>query len=57
MLMLNRYPSLRVAYIDEREETVNEKSQKFHYSVLLKGGDKYDEVRIAIASLILNSFA
>ncbi|KAH9706167.1 callose synthase 7 [Citrus sinensis] len=41
--LMIKYPSLRVAYIDEREETVNEKSQKFHYSVLLKGGDKYDE--------------
>ncbi|KAJ4729026.1 Callose synthase [Melia azedarach] len=41
-LMLT-YPSLRVAYIDEREETVNNKSQKFYYSVLLKGGDKLDE--------------
>ncbi|GAV79263.1 Glucan_synthase domain-containing protein/FKS1_dom1 domain-containing protein [Cephalotus follicularis] len=41
-LMLT-YPSLRVAYIDEREETVNEKLQKVYYSVLLKGGDKLDE--------------
>ncbi|KAG7012054.1 Callose synthase 7 [Cucurbita argyrosperma subsp. argyrosperma] len=41
-LMLT-YPSLRVAYIDEREETVNGKSQKFYYSVLVKGGDKLDE--------------
>ncbi|KAK3446271.1 hypothetical protein EUGRSUZ_A02008 [Eucalyptus grandis] len=37
------YPSLRVAYIDEREETVNGKSQKCCYSVLVKGGDKLDE--------------
>ncbi|KAJ8749374.1 hypothetical protein K2173_018863 [Erythroxylum novogranatense] len=41
-LMLT-YPSLRVAYIDEREETVNGQSQKFYYSVLVKGGDKLDE--------------
>ncbi|KAL5791708.1 hypothetical protein ACOSP7_000302 [Xanthoceras sorbifolium] len=41
-LMLT-YPSLRVAYIDQREETVNGKSQKFYYSVLLKGGEKLDE--------------
>ncbi|XP_010462583.1 PREDICTED: callose synthase 7-like [Camelina sativa] len=41
-LML-KYPSLRVAYIDEREETVNGKSQKVFYSVLLKGCDKLDE--------------
>ncbi|XP_030515431.1 callose synthase 7 [Rhodamnia argentea] len=37
------YPSLRVAYIDEREETVNGKSQKCCYSVLVKGGDTLDE--------------
>ncbi|KAH9706027.1 callose synthase 7 [Citrus sinensis] len=41
--LMIKYPSLRVAYLDEREEIVNGKSQKFHYSVLLKGGDKYDE--------------
>ncbi|XP_043699238.1 callose synthase 7-like isoform X3 [Telopea speciosissima] len=41
-LML-QYPSLRVAYIDEREETVNGKPEKVYYSVLLKGGDKLDE--------------
>ncbi|XP_058101234.1 callose synthase 7 [Magnolia sinica] len=41
-LML-KYPSLRVAYIDEREETVNEKVVKVYYSVLLKGGEKLDE--------------
>ncbi|KAK3446273.1 hypothetical protein EUGRSUZ_A02010 [Eucalyptus grandis] len=37
------YPSLRVAYIDEREETVNGISQKCCYSVLVKGGDSLDE--------------
>ncbi|KAK8958474.1 Callose synthase 7 [Platanthera guangdongensis] len=37
------YPQLRVAYIDEREETVDGKSEKFYYSVLVKGGDKLDE--------------
>jgi len=42
--MLCRYPSLRVAYIDEMEETVNGRSEKIYYSVLVKGGDKLDEV-------------
>ncbi|KAH7833941.1 hypothetical protein Vadar_011284 [Vaccinium darrowii] len=37
-LMLT-YPSLRVAYIDEGEKTVNGKSEKLYYSVLIKGGD------------------
>ncbi|KAH8515571.1 hypothetical protein Peur_047053 [Populus x canadensis] len=41
-LMLTN-PSLRIAYIDEREVTVNGKSQKLYYSVLVKGGDKFDE--------------
>ncbi|QCD79590.1 callose synthase 7-like [Vigna unguiculata] len=37
------YSALRVAYIDETEETKDGKSQKVYYSVLVKGGDKYDE--------------
>ncbi|WZZ66629.1 hypothetical protein YC2023_077999 [Brassica napus] len=41
-LML-KYPSLRVAYVDEREETADAKSPKVFYSVLLKGGAKFDE--------------
>ncbi|KAL8201436.1 hypothetical protein R6Q57_012775 [Mikania cordata] len=41
-LMLT-YPSLRVAYIDEREDTINGRSQKVFYSVLVKGGDSLDE--------------
>ncbi|KAK7861274.1 callose synthase 7 [Quercus suber] len=44
-LMLTN-PSLRVAYIDEREETINGKSQKLYYSVLVKGGEKLDEVSL-----------
>ncbi|KAL2496657.1 Callose synthase 7 [Forsythia ovata] len=41
-LMLT-YPSLRVAYIDEREETIDGKNEKVYYSVLVKGGEKLDE--------------
>ncbi|XP_061350259.1 callose synthase 7-like [Gastrolobium bilobum] len=41
-LMLT-HSGLRVAYIDESEETRDGKTQKFYYSVLVKGGDKYDE--------------
>ncbi|XP_021735292.1 callose synthase 7-like [Chenopodium quinoa] len=37
------YPSLRVAYIDEREEKVAENNGKVYYSVLVKGGFKLDE--------------
>jgi len=39
-----RYRSLRVAYIDETEKTIDGKSRKFYFSVLVKGGDKLDEV-------------
>ncbi|XP_059452724.1 callose synthase 7-like isoform X2 [Corylus avellana] len=41
--LLLKYPSLRVAYIDETEETKNGKSRKSYFSVLVKGGDKLDE--------------
>ncbi|XP_068345773.1 callose synthase 7-like [Pyrus communis] len=41
-LMLT-YSSLRIAYIDTREEQVNEKPKKTYYSILVKGGDKWDE--------------
>ncbi|OMO49646.1 Glycosyl transferase, family 48 [Corchorus capsularis] len=40
--LMSRHPSLRVAYIDEREENIGGKSQKTYYSVLVKGGDKFD---------------
>ena len=39
-----REKSLRVAYIDTREDTVNGKTEKVHYSVLIKGGETLDEV-------------
>nr|CAD1834785.1 unnamed protein product [Ananas comosus var. bracteatus] len=41
--LMIKYPSLRVAYIDEKEEMVDGKSEKSYYSVLVKGGDKWDE--------------
>ncbi|KAB2613297.1 callose synthase 7-like [Pyrus ussuriensis x Pyrus communis] len=41
-LMLT-YPSLRVAYIDTIDEQVNGRPQKTYFSVLVKGGDKWDE--------------
>lgn len=38
---------MRVAYIDEREETIQgKKTEKVYYSVLVKGGDKLDEVLV-----------
>lgn len=39
ILFINRYPSLRVAYIDEVEETSKDRSknnQKVYYSTLVK---------------------
>ncbi|XP_050383737.1 callose synthase 7 [Argentina anserina] len=42
--MMLTYHSLRVAYIDTREGPVNNgKPQKIYFSVLVKGGDKWDE--------------
>lgn len=38
-----RHSALRVAYIDETEDTKGGK--KVYYSVLVKGGEKYDQVR------------
>ena len=37
-----------MAYIDEREDTINGKPQKVYYSVLVKGGDTLDEVTSVI---------
>jgi hypothetical protein len=42
---LYRNPSLRVAFIDEVEApTRNGTTEKTYYSVLVKGGEKYQEV-------------
>ena len=49
-----RHSALRVAYIDETEETKDGKSQKVYYSVLVKGGDKYDEVRSKNSGLMFS---
>jgi hypothetical protein len=43
--MVHRNPSLRVAFIDEVEEcTGNQTTGKAYYSVLIKGGEKDEEV-------------
>ena len=49
-----RHSALRVAYIDETEDTKDGKSQKVYYSVLVKGGDKYDEVRSKNSGLMFS---
>jgi len=44
---LHRNPSLRVAFIDEVEApTGNGATEKTYFSVLVKGGEKYDEVLV-----------
>jgi callose synthase len=41
MYKLYRYPALRIAYIDEKEEPLpNGKLEKHYYSVLVKGDDE-----------------
>ena len=39
-----RYPSLRVAYIDEKEVREKDKIHKEYYSVLIKAVNGLDEV-------------
>lgn len=51
LLPIGRYPSLRVAYIDEVEEPVKDKSkkgnQKVYYSVLVKVPKSTDHSSLA----------
>jgi callose synthase len=43
--LMIKYPSLRIAYIDEVEDRSRNGTKKTYYSVLVKGaGGKYDEV-------------
>lgn len=44
VLHLSSNPSLRVAYIDEVEESEGGKVQKVYYSVLVKAVDNLDQV-------------
>lgn len=39
-----RYPALRVAYIEEKEEIVGDKPQKVYSSVLAKAVGNFDQV-------------
>jgi callose synthase len=43
-LHVYRYPSLRVAYIDEKEMREKDKIHKEYYSVLIKAVNGLDEV-------------
>ena len=51
LITIGRYPSLRVAYIDEVEETVKDTSkkgnQKVYYSVLVKVPKSTDHSSLA----------
>lgn len=40
-----RYPSLRVAYVEEKEEMVENKPRKVYSSVLVKAVNGFDQVR------------
>ena len=39
-----RYPALRVAYVEEKEEIIGNKPQKVYSSVLVRGANGYDQV-------------
>lgn len=39
-----RYPSLRVAYVEEKEEIVEDKPRKVYSSLLVKAVNGYEQV-------------
>lgn len=39
-----RYPSLRVAYVEEKEEIMANKTQKVYSSILVKAVNGFDQV-------------
>lgn len=39
-----RYPSLRVAYVEEKEEILSNKTQKVYSSILVKAVNGFDQV-------------
>ncbi|CAK7351705.1 unnamed protein product [Dovyalis caffra] len=41
--LMNRYPSVRVAYVEEKEEIVNDKIQKVYSSILVKAVNGLDQ--------------
>lgn len=43
-----RYPSLRVAYVEEREEIVLDVPKKVYYSILVKAVNGFDQVSITL---------
>ena len=43
-MLICRYPALRVAYIEEKEEIVGDKPQKVYSSILAKAVGNFDQV-------------
>lgn len=41
--LLNRYPALRVAYVEEKEDIIDNNLQKVYSSVLVRGANGYDQ--------------
>ncbi|KAK3152612.1 hypothetical protein QOZ80_2BG0161290 [Eleusine coracana subsp. coracana] len=41
--LMTRYPALRVAYIEEKEVIVNNRTQKVYSSILIKGENNFDQ--------------
>ncbi|KAJ6333125.1 hypothetical protein OIU77_009065 [Salix suchowensis] len=49
--LMNRYPSVRVAYVEEIEEIVKDKSQKVYSSILVKAVGGFDQASKALVSM------
>lgn len=48
-----RYPSLRVAYVEEREEIVLDMPKKVYYSILVKAVNGFDQVSNAFLQCLI----
>lgn len=53
MTVVFRYPSLRVAYVEEREEIVSDVPKKVYYSILVKAVNGFDQVSKAFLQYLI----
>lgn len=53
MTAVLRYPSLRVAYVEEREEIVSDVPKKVYYSILVKAVNGFDQVAKAFLQYLI----
>lgn len=48
-----RYPALRVAYVEEKEEIIGDKTRKVYSSILVKAVGKHDQVTIIFFFILI----